>query len=76
MDISNLSGKLLKSIKQSAIADDLLECYCSINFDVLASDTNKFRLLIKQSLLIKGDQPQLSKTIKTLLLKLFDRETS
>ena len=76
MDISNLNGKLLKSIKQSAISDDLLKCYCSIDFDVLASDTNKFRLLIKQSLLIKGDQPQLSKTIKTLLLKLFDRETS
>ena len=79
MGISNLSEKHLKGIKQSAISDHLLESNCSINFDdfdIIASDANKFRLLIKESLLIKGDQPQLSKTIKTFLLKLFHRKTS
>ena len=60
MGISNLTGKHLRCVKQSAASDHLLECNCSIdfdNFDILASDTNKFRLLIKESLLIKRDQP-------------------
>ena len=66
--ISNLTGKHLKSVRQSAVSSHLLECNCSIDFDhfdILASDANKFRLLIKESLLIKSDQPQLNKTIKS-----------
>ena len=53
MGISNLTGKCLKSVKQSAISAHLLECNCSIEFDyfdILASDANKFRLLIKGAL--------------------------
>ena len=60
MGISNLIGKRLKSVKQSAISDKLLECNCSIDFnhfDILASDANKFRLFIKERLLVKRDQP-------------------
>ena len=67
MGISNLTGKRLKSVKQSAVSDHLLECNYSIDFDyfnILASDANKFRLLILESLLIKRDQPKLNKTIK------------
>ena len=48
--ISNLSGKRLKCVKQSAVSDHLLECNCSIDtdhFDILTSDASKFRLLIK-----------------------------
>ena len=65
----------VKCVKQSAVSDHLLECNCLIDFDhfdILASDANRFRLLIKESLLIKRDQPQLSKTFKSFLLKLFD----
>ena len=72
MGVCNLTGKHLK---QSAVSDHLLECNCSIDFDhfdILASDANRFRLLIKESLLIKHDQPQLNKTIKLFPLKLFD----
>ena len=75
MCISNLTGKRLKCVKQSAVSDHLLECNCPIDFDhfdILASYANKFRLLIKESLLIKRDQPQLNKTIKSFPLKLFD----
>ena len=75
MGISDLTGKRLKCVKQSAVPDHLLECNFSIDFDhldILASDANKFRLLIKESLLIKRDQPQLNKTIKSFPLKLFD----
>ena len=67
MGISNLSGKSLKSAKQLAVFDHLLECNCSIDFDhfdILASDAKKFRFLIKACLLIKRDQPQLNKAIK------------
>ena len=59
----------------SSIWSDTTECNCSIDFDhfdILASDANKFILLIKESLLIKRDQPQLNKTIKSFPLKLFD----
>ena len=75
MGISHLTEKHLKCVKQSAVSDHLLECSCSIDFDhfdILASDPNKFRLLIKERLLIKRDQPQLNKTIKSFPLKLFD----
>ena len=75
MSISNLTGKRLKCVKQSAAYDYLLECNSSIDFDhfyILASDANRFRLLIKESLLIKRDQSQLNKTIKSFPLKLFD----
>ena len=71
----NLNGKRLKCVKQSAVSDHLLQCNCSIDFDhfdILASDANRFRLLIKESLLIKRDQPQLNKIIKSFSLKLFD----
>ena len=57
MGISNLTQKRLKSVKQSALSDNLLECDCSIDFDhfgILASDANKFRLLIQERLLRKG----------------------
>ena len=66
MGISDLTGKRLKCVKQSAVPGHLLECNCSIDFDyldILASDANKFRLPIKESLLIKRYQPQLNKTI-------------
>ena len=73
MGISNL--KCLKCVKQSAVSDHLIECNCLIDldhFDILAFDANKFRLLIKKTLLIKRDQPQLNGTIKSFPLKLFD----
>ena len=56
MCISNLTGKRLKSVKQSALSDHRLKCNCSIDFDhfgIQNSDANKFRLLIKENLLIK-----------------------
>ena len=75
MGISNLTGKHLKRFKHAVVSDHLLECSCLINldqFDILASDANNFRLLIKKSLLIKGDQLQLNKTVKSFPFKLFN----
>ena len=75
MGISNLTGKRVKNVKESAVSDHLLQCDCAIdfdNFDILANDTNSFRLLIKESLLIKRDKPVLNRTVKSFPLKLFD----
>ena len=75
MGISNLTEKRLKSVKQSAVSDHLLECNRWWNFDhfdILVSYVNKFRLLIKENLLFKRDQPQLNKVFKSFPLKLFD----
>ena len=75
MGISNLTGKRPKSVKQSAVSHHLFECNFSIDFDhfdILAYDVKKLRLLIKESLLIKRNQPQLNKTIKPFPLKLFN----
>ena len=75
MGISNLTGKRLKNVKQSAISDHLLQCNCAINFDhfsILATDCNKFKLLLRESLLIKREKPILNRTIKSFPLEHFD----
>ena len=57
------------------VSDHLLQCNCVIDFDhfdVLASDTNNSRLLIKESLLIKRDKPVPNRTVKSFPLKLSD----
>ena len=75
MGISNLTSKRVKNVKESAVSDHLLQCNCAIDFDhfdVLASDTNSFRLFIKKSLLIKRDKPVLNHTVKSFPLKVFD----
>ena len=63
MRISNLTGKCLNCVKESEVSEYLLEYNCSIaldHFDILASNSKKFKLLSKESLLIKRDQPQLN----------------
>ena len=70
MGISNLTEKRVKNVKQSAVSDHLLQCDFSINFDdfdILASETNNFRLLIKESLLIMCDKPVLNHTTLRLI---------
>ena len=69
--ISNLTGERVKNVKESAVSEHLLQCDCTIdfgNFDILAPDTNSFRLLIKESLLIKHDKPVLNRTVKSFPL--------
>ena len=64
MGISNLTEKRAKNMKESAVSDHRLQCDCVISFDDfddLASDN--FRLLMKESVLIKRDKPILNRTI-------------
>ena len=62
-------------MKESAAFDHLLQCDCTVDFDhfdILASDINVFRLLIKESLLIKRDKPVLYGTLQSFPFKLID----
>ena len=71
----NLTGKRSKNAKESAVSDHLLQGDFSItfdDFDILASDSNKFKLLIKESLLTKRDKSVLNKTTESFPLDLFD----
>ena len=75
MGFSNLTGKRLKSIKDSTVSDHLLECHCTIDFDhfdILATDISKSNLLVKEDILIKRDNPVLNRTTKSFPLELFD----
>ena len=75
MGNSNLTEKCLKNVMQSAISDHLLQCNCTINFDdfdILAAESNKFKLLLRKSLLIKHAKPILNSTIKSFPLELLD----
>ena len=73
--ISNLTGKRLKNVKRSAVSDHLLQCNWAINFDdfsILATGFNKFKLLLRESLLMKRDKTILNRTIESFPLELFD----
>ena len=68
MGICNLTEKRVKNMKESAVSEHHLQCDWIISFDdfyVLASDTNNYKLLITESLLIKQDILILNRTIKS-----------
>ena len=70
MGISNLTGKRLECDKQSVVSDHLLQCNSLTDFhhsEIIAPDANKFRLAIKESLMIKRDQEVIS--IKAIWLR-------
>ena len=74
MGTLDLMGKRIKNAKKSAISDHLLQCDFPItfdDFDILAPDSNKFKLHIKENLLIKCDKPVLNRTTKLFLLDSF-----
>ena len=74
--ISPLTLKKIKPFKESSIRDHLLECDNCPSFDeftILAHGNKKYFLEIKESLLIKRDEPILNKNISSVTLHLFDR---
>ena len=69
-------GKCIKNAKVSAISDHLLQCDSPItfdDFDILSSDSKKFKLLTMESLLIKHEKPVLNRTIKSFPLDLSEQ---
>ena len=75
MITSNLTVKLIKKLKRSTIFFHLLQYDSPLtfdDFDILQSDSNKFKICVKESLLIKRDKPVLNRATKSSLLDLFD----
>ena len=73
--ISPLTFRKVKSSKESAIRDHLLNCNYIPSFDkftILAYGHHKYILQIKESLVIKCDTPVLNKNISSAKLFLFD----
>lgn len=68
-------GKSIKTTNEFAMSDHLLHCdffITSDDFDILSSDSSKFKSLINESLLIKRDKSALNRTRKSFALNLFD----
>ena len=56
MGMSNQTGKCFKNVKQFAISDYLVNCAIVFDgLDILATDSNTFKLFIRETLLIKLD---------------------
>ena len=72
MGVCNFTGKQLKNIKDLAVSDHLLQRTFDFDyFDILATDVSKFNLLVKESVLLKCDNPVLKRTTKSFPLELF-----
>ena len=74
--VSPLTGKKVKPSNNSAICDHLLHCNFLPSFDnfsVLAYESKKYLLEIKESLLIMRDKPSLNRNINSAPLYLFDK---
>ena len=71
IDVSPLTGKKVKPSDNSAICDHLLHCNILPSFDnfsVLAHESKKYLLEIKESLLIMRDKPSLNRSINSVYL--------
>ena len=74
LSISALTNKRVNNNKRSAIKDHCIFHNHDGEFNdfvALAYDANKFKLLIKEALLVSRDNPPLNKQIKSIPLKLF-----
>ena len=70
-----LTGKRVKNPKKSAIFDHTLlkGHHASFeDFTILLKENNKFKLHLKEYLLIKLDKPELNRNIYSYPLELFD----
>ena len=75
LGITPLTGKLLKTLKKSAMFDHMLldGHKASLgSFSIVLKESNQFNLQLKESFLISRDYSILSKNIYPVGLKLFD----
>jgi len=74
LSLSALTGKRVNNDKKSAVKDHCL-FHNHVNtfedFSILTYESNPFKLLIKESLLVSRDKPILNKQVKSIPLQLF-----
>ena len=74
LGITPLTGKKVKSPKESAVFDHIVHTGHDASFDdfvTLVKDCDEFRLLLRESLLILRDDPPLNRYVKSIPVELF-----
>ena len=74
LGIMLLTEKKVKSPKESVVFDHIVHTSHNASFDdfeTLAKECDKFRLLLRESLLILRDDPSLNRYVKLIPLELF-----
>ena len=74
LSLSALTGKRVNNNKKSAVKDHCLffnHVGSFEDFSILTYESNPFKLLIKESLLVSRDKPLLNKQVKSIPLQLF-----
>ena len=73
LGMTHLTGNRVKNPKKSAIFDHVLKGYDASfeDFTILLKEKNKFKLHLKESLLIKRDKPELNRNIYSYPLEDF-----
>ena len=72
--LSALTGKRVNNNKKSAVKDHCLlfnHVASFEDFSILTYESNPFKLLIKEALLVSRDKPLLNKQVKSIPLQLF-----
>ena len=75
LDMTSLAGKQVRNPKKSAIFDHILLNGHDASFEdftILLKENNRFKLHLKESLLIKRDKSELNRNIYSYPLELFD----
>ena len=75
LGITPLTGKRVRNPKKSAIFDHILLNGHDVSFEdftIVLKESNRFKLHLKESLLIKRDKPELNRNIYSYPLELFD----
>ena len=75
LGITPLTGKLLKTLKKSAMFDHMLlhgHKASLDSFSILLKESNQFNLQLKESFLISRDHSVLNKNIYLFGLEMFD----
>ena len=74
MSLPALTGKRVNNNKKSAVKDHFLlfsHLGSFEDFSILTHESNPFKLLIKEALLVSRDKPLLNKQVKSIPLQLF-----
>ena len=74
LSLSTLTGKRVNNNKKSAVKDHCLffnHVGSLEDFSILTYESNPFKLLIKEALLVSRDKPLLNKQVKSIPLQLF-----
>ena len=74
-DMTPFTGKWVKNPKKSAIINNVLLKNHDVSFEdlkIILKESNKFKLHVKESLLIRHDKTELNRNIHSYPIELFD----